>query len=86
MEIDDPVAVLAHSFPCLGTFVAQMVNALPGVESGIRRQVHGAETEGAVAGLDGEPGAIFDAHALGNAGDHTGSVIALAIVTNHASE
>ena len=86
VEVDAPFAVFADTFAGGGALFAEMRDALAGVVGGVGGKVHGAEAEGAVAGLDGEAGAVFDSHAGGDAGDDAGGVVALAVVADHAAE
>ncbi len=77
VEIDAPVAILADAFSHLGAFFAHVVDALPGVVGAVCRRLRGAEAEGAIAGFDGEPGAILEAGLVGDARNDAGRVIAL---------
>ena len=61
MKIDYPIGVLANTFPHLGAFFAKMGNALSGVVDAICGSLRGAESEGAIAGVYREPGAILEA-------------------------
>ena len=84
VEIDYPVSVFADAFPHLGAFFAQVGNALPGVVDAICGSLRGAESEGAIAGVYREPGAILKARVASYTGNDAGRVIALDIVANHA--
>ena len=86
VEVDAPFAVFADTFARGGALIAEVRDAFAGVEGGVGGHVHGAEAEGAIAGFDGEAGAILDGHAGGDAGDDAGGVVALAIVADHAAE
>ena len=86
MEIDYPVAIFADAFSHLGALLAHVVNALPGVVGSVCRRLRGAEAEGAIAGFDGEPGAIFEGRIAGYSGDDAGGVVALDMVAHHAAQ
>src|SRR5207302_2021675 len=86
MKINHPLAVRSHSLPRLRALFLQVRDPLPRVVGGVRGRIVGAEAEGAIAGLHGQPGTLLDSHTFSDTQNDSGRIVEFAIIAGGATQ